>query len=154
MLFCFGLRLSKFPGIGFQCLVSHEKGFRARLRLECISYRKADLLWCYHHPHPPQAVPPLPVGEGRDQPILQCDSVKLEFPLWSDTCFRTFLTIIDLTFFLSIMISFYNNPIDKRMTCIQFPFHRRFKWFFLRQLEKPWIFVQGRRCKKLNLMAG
>ena len=64
MLLCFGLRLSKFPGIGFQSLVSHEKGFRARLRLECISYRKAGLIRCYHHPHPPQAVPPLPEGEG------------------------------------------------------------------------------------------
>ena len=26
--------------------------------------RKADLIRCYHHPHPPQAVPPLPGGEG------------------------------------------------------------------------------------------
>ena len=26
--------------------------------------RKADLIRCYHHPHPPQAVPPLPAGEG------------------------------------------------------------------------------------------
>ena len=26
--------------------------------------RKADLIRCYHHPHPPQAVPPLPEGEG------------------------------------------------------------------------------------------
>ena len=64
MLLCFGLRLTKFPGKGFQWLVSHWKGFRSRLRLECISYRKADLIRCYHHPHPPQAVPPLPEGEG------------------------------------------------------------------------------------------
>ena len=64
MLLCFGLRLTKFPGKGFQWLVSHGKGFRARLKLECISYRKAGLIRCYHHPHPPQAVPPLPEGEG------------------------------------------------------------------------------------------
>ena len=64
MLLCFGLRLTKFPGKGFQWLVSHGKGFRARLMLECISYRKADLIRCYHHPHPLQAVPPLPEGEN------------------------------------------------------------------------------------------
>ena len=26
--------------------------------------RKADLIRCYHHPHPPQAVPPTPRGRG------------------------------------------------------------------------------------------